>query len=178
MITKRKIIRRSRFGTFYMRGLTILILYGLIVALPIKYLPIPGFRTTGELLSGGWSWGSISGCFSYVPVLNFDGTDGYLILEGKRDWQMFENIALKTDANYTYFSATMYTPNKHRKKEPVEIVIKYYDLGKTMHAEGVTVNGHEGESDLFTLVQCGYPSLVNYALRLFNIREYWVEPRK
>lgn len=158
-------------------GIVLLVVgYAVFVALPVKYLPIPGFRSQGEPLNGGWSWGNLPGCFNDVPVLNFEGKDAYLVLEGNRDWHMFENITVKADADYTYLSGIMYPPNKSREIRPVNIEIKYLDLGKALRAEQITMDGQKGNSDLLSLIQCGYPSLTNYGRRLLGIRQFWAKP--
>ena len=162
--------------------------YASLIAFPLQYLQLPGYRAIGEPLSGGWRWGGAFGCFDDVPVLYFEGSDGFLVREGEIFWKLFENVKLKKSRGSLELTGRIY-PFDVRSLNPIaesvsgkphSFAIKYSDNGKIliareMHVDGVAVRDRR-QLKPYILAQCGYPGLTLFLLRTFGIKEYWRQP--
>ncbi|WP_075701252.1 hypothetical protein [Pseudovibrio brasiliensis] len=161
----------------------LLFAYVFFVALPVKYLPIPGFRAVGEPLEGGWQWGDVDGCFDDIPVMQFVGNQAYLVVRGERIHHIFRDITTKADGDYYYLEGEMNLPNKPNGSDSdigktLNVNIKFYDRGKSLLAEEISSEGEVATGDVveyFSMTECGYPYLSNYLLRLAGIRNFWKE---
>ena len=184
MAQKNKVLKRSRFGAFLRRVFMIVIAYALFIALPIQYLPLPGFRAPGAPLSGGWQWGSIGACFDDLPVLQFVNDDGYLVVGGRRVRHFIKNITTRMNQGNLILKGVIDIPRKYstshfgRAGRKFDMEIKYHDLGKILRVKNMKLNGVAVSNDnakYYSLTECGYPSLWNYLVRGVGIKKYWNE---
>lgn len=154
--------------------------YASLIAFPLQYIPLPGYRAVGEPLTGGWRWGNSFGCFDDVPVLYFEGRDGFLVREGQIYTKLLENISAETKGGVFELKALLYPPGSPPGEKPVRVRIRYNDVGKILHLRDMHMDGAPVRDRTllksYILAQCGYPGLTLNLLKLFGIRKSWRPP--
>ena len=179
----------EKLKKFFVRALIVITAYVALVAFPLQYLPLPGYRAIGEPITGGWRWGGAFGCFDNVPVLYFEERDAFLVREGQMFWKLIENIELKTKDSSLELTGTIYSVNiknpeasiKAGSIKPQRLRINYKDNGKILIVKEMHMNGAPVHDKIllksYILAQCGYPGLTLFLLRTLGIKKYWREPR-